>query len=343
MSNSYEMESERLKDALEDDLTAFVEKVFTTINPGTPYRDNWHIGVMTTALQKVMRGDIRRLIINVPPRHLKSTVTTIAFPAWVLGHYPHKRIIAASYGSDLAIAHAQATRTVMQADWYKAVFPAVSLIGKLTQEELHTSQHGGRFATSVGGPITGFGGDIIIVDDPIKPGEAASEAERKKANDWFDSSVLTRLDDPQTGAIIIVMQRLHEDDLTGHLLAKGGWEHICIPAEASQDLFYDFAGRKIRFRAGNILNPKRISRDNLVELRRNMGSFAYSAQYLQEPVPADGNVFHWSWLRFFDLSEIDLAHTPYVFQAWDVATTASSRVDFSVCTTWAVFEEDACA
>jgi predicted phage terminase large subunit-like protein len=124
------------------------------------------------------------------------------------------------------------------------------------------------------------------------------------------------------------------------LLAKGGWEHICIPAEAPQDLIYDSAGRKIRFRAGNILDPRRISRENLDEFRRNMGSFAYSAQYLQEPAPADGNVFHWSWLRFFDPSEIDLAQTPYVFQAWDVATTASSKADFSVCTTWAVFEKD---
>jgi predicted phage terminase large subunit-like protein len=325
---------------LRTDLRAFTEKVFETLNPSTPYRDNWHIGAMSTILERVANGEQRRLISNVPPRHLKSTVTSVAFPAWVLGNQPHKRIICASYSMDLAVYHARATREIMCAPWYRAVFPALELDGKFTESEFHTTQHGSRLATSVGSTLTGLGGNIIVIDDPLKPADALSEAERKRVNDWLDATVSTRFDDPKTGAIIVVMQRLHEDDPAGHLLAKGGWSQLCIPAEAPQDLHYDVGGNDHLFQAGTVLDPVRMPKDVLDDYRSQMGTSAYAAQYLQEPVPAEGNLFHWEWIKFFDPQEIHAGEWPYIFQAWDVATTPSSRADYSVCTTWAAVEHD---
>jgi hypothetical protein len=199
------------------DFGAFVAKGFATLNPGAILRPNWHIDAITHALKKVMAGDTKRLIINAPPRCLKSIISSVALPAFLLGLDPTRKIICASYSETLAIKHASDCRRIMLSDWYASAFGTPQLV-KDTETELTTEQGGYRLTTSVGGTLTGRGGDLIIIDDPMNATDAMSEASRRRVADWFNFTVQTRLDDPKLGAIVIVMQRLHHEDLTGVLL-----------------------------------------------------------------------------------------------------------------------------
>lgn len=221
---------------LRGDFSSFVQRSFLSLNPQTTFLDNWHLQLIAAALERCRRGQCRRLIINVPPRSLKSICAAVAFPAWVLGHDPSARIICASYGQELAIKHALDTRIVMDDPFYKETFPSTRIASKRqAMADFETTARGGRMATSVGGVLTGRGADYLIIDDPLKPDEAVSDVPRQAANDWFDHSLLSRLDNKATGVIIVIMQRLHMDDLVGHLLEQGGWELISLPAIATKD------------------------------------------------------------------------------------------------------------
>jgi hypothetical protein len=225
-----------LNTILAQDFSVFIRKVFETVSPGDEFLSNWHVDAMTFAAEGVIDGKLKRLITTVPPRHLKSIIFSVALPAFLLGQDPTKRIICVSYSADLAIKHAIDFRAVVTSEWYRRIFPRTAVSReKDTQFETMTTARGFRFATSLGGTLTGRGADLIVLDDPQKPEEALSEALRNSAGQWFDTTLLSRLDYKSEGAVVIVMQRLHEDDLAGRLLAKGGWEHLKIAAIAEQD------------------------------------------------------------------------------------------------------------
>jgi hypothetical protein len=225
-----------LNTILAQDFSVFIRKVFETVSPGDEFLSNWHVDAMTFAAEGVIDGKLKRLITTVPPRHLKSIIFSVALPAFLLGQDPTKRIICVSYSADLAIKHAIDFRAVVTSEWYRRIFPRTAVSReKDTQFETMTTARGFRFATSLGGTLTGRGADLIVLDDPQKPEEALSEALRNSAGQWFDTTLLSRLDSKSEGAVVIVMQRLHEDDLAGRLLAKGGWEHLKIAAIAEQD------------------------------------------------------------------------------------------------------------
>jgi hypothetical protein len=203
------------------DFSAFVMRVFETVSPGDAFLQNWHIDAMTFAAEGVIDGSIKRLITTVPPRHLKSIVFTVALPAFLLGQDPTKRIICVSYSNELATKHAIDFRAVISSAWYRRIFPRTAVSReKDTQFETMTTARGFRFATSLGGTLTGRGADLIVLDDPQKPEEALSEAQRNSAGQWFDTTLLSRLDSKSEGAVMIVMQRLHEDDLAGACLQR---------------------------------------------------------------------------------------------------------------------------
>ena len=228
----------RIVEALiRNDFRAFVHKVFTTLTLGQTYVRTWHVDAIAWQLERVRRGEVRRLIINMPPRSLKSIAASVAFPAFVLGHDPSRRIICVSYSGELAKKHSNDFRAVLESSWYRAAFPNTR-IGpfKNTETEIELTARGFRLATSVGGTLTGRGGDIIIIDDPLKPDDALSETKRSAANQWFTNTLLSRLDDKRTGAIVVVMQRVHIDDLTGFLLDQSDeWEVLSLPAIAHCD------------------------------------------------------------------------------------------------------------
>jgi hypothetical protein len=215
------------------DLGVFIRRCFATVSPASEYLHNWHIDAIAHHLELVRLGEIKRLIITMPPRSLKSICASIAFPAWLLGHDPGRRIICASYAQDLSASLANQFRAVLASDWYMRTFPRARIDpSKNTETEVMTTGRGSRFATSVGGTLTGRGGSLIIIDDPLKPSEGMSETKRVHAQQWFDNTVYSRLDDKRQDAIVLVMQRLHMDDLAGYLLEKGGWTHLNLPAIA---------------------------------------------------------------------------------------------------------------
>lgn len=318
---------------LRQDLGTFVAKAFQTVSPGDRYLHNWHIDAVIHALMQVHAGTIRRLIITQPPRSLKSICASVAFVAWWLGHEPSKRFACVSYSNELAATFARQFRVVITSGWYRALFPHVRL-AKDTETECVTIKGGGRFAVPVGGSFTGRGADIIIIDDPLKAGDAQSETARRTVNEWYGSTLLSRLDDKETGAIILVMQRLHEDDLAGKLIREGGWQNLDLPAIAQEDQEIPIGPRVVhRRRKGEVLHPERESLDRLEEIRREMGSLTFSSQYLQRPVPIEGNLVKRSWIRSYQDVPSRGPGTEIV-QSWDVACTTGDTNDWSVCTTW---------
>ena len=248
-----------LRSILRRDLAAFVHKTFGTVSPGDSFSPNWHIEAICHELMKVLNGETKRLIISIPPRHLKSICTSVALPAWVLGQDPTRRIICVSYANELAVKHANDTRAVMASDWYANLFPATKIASqKNTETEIMTTKRGFRFSTSVGGTLTGRGGNLIIVDDPIKPADAMSDTTRERVNEWCGSTLMSRLDDKERDAIVLVMQRLHEGDLAGHLLQQGGWKHLNLPAIAEIEERIEIGrGRHHIRQVGDLLHPAR--------------------------------------------------------------------------------------
>ena len=234
---------------------------------------------------------IKRLIITLPPRSLKSIMCSVAFPAFVLGHDPSKRLIVASYSADLAIKHGNDFRVVVNSGEYHAIFPGMRISAmKNTQSEVVTTLNGFRLAISVDGTLTGRGGDIIIIDDPIAALAALSQKSREHVVDWYFNTLLSRLDDQQNGAIVLVMQRLHEDDLAGVVLRSSDeWTVLSLPAIADQDEEIPIGNGQVHFRrAGDVLHPERQSREELESLRAQLPPEIYSAQYQQQPVAPGG-------------------------------------------------------
>ncbi|MBF0561725.1 MAG: phage terminase large subunit [Alphaproteobacteria bacterium] len=322
---------------LRQDLPSFLAKAFSTLEPGRTLHQNWHHLAMTWALSQVAAGQMRRLIINVPPRHLKSLCVTVAFTAWVLGRDPSRRIMSVSYGEDLARKHAVDARMVMESDWYRRIFPSFGLKA-VRQREVVTTSNGFRYAGSVGGAILGRGADLIVIDDPIKSMDVLSAVERQRVKEFYDNTLYTRLDDKGRGAIVIVMQRLHADDLVGHVLSKEDWEVLTIPALATEDHRYDIGpGEHHLRRAGELIQPEREGRDVLELIRRTLGSLSYSAQYQQAPVPPEGNAIKREWLRFYDAVPADL---DLVVVSWDPASTLGETSDYSVGTVWGLKGSD---
>src|SRR5262245_43914477 len=252
---------------LRSDLRFFTRKCFHTILPGSLYLPNWHIDAIVHQLMRVQSGDIRRLLINQPPRSLKSLCVSVAFVAWLLGHDPTRRIIVVSYSNELASELHRQFRMIIDAPWYRALFPSMRP-ARDTGTELVTMAGGSRYATSVGGTLTGRGADLIIVDDPLKAEEAMSEPARKRVIDWFGGTLVSRLNDKERGPIVVIMQRLHEDDLAGHLIEQGNWHHLDLPAIAIEDCRIPTGPDKLfTRRAGDVLHPERESQAALDRIK----------------------------------------------------------------------------
>jgi hypothetical protein len=278
---------EHYRQLLRNYLLAFIQKIFQQLNPQTAFMMNWHIEVIAAKLEACLRGEIRRLIINVPPRHLKSLCASVAFPAWVLGHDPAAQLLCVSYAQDLSEKLARDCRTVMNSRWYRALFPTRPLSPKQPVQEYETTQHGYRVATSVGGVLTGRGANLIIIDDPLKPEEALSASQRMRVNDWYDNTLYSRQNDKTSGCIILIMQRLHEDDLVGHVLEQENWEVVSFPALAERAeqhrIITPFGPRTFTRQIGDVLHPQREPRETLERIRRTIGEYNFAGQYQQTP------------------------------------------------------------
>jgi predicted phage terminase large subunit-like protein len=324
---------------LRHDFTSFAGRCFQDLNPQTSLAINWHLEVIAAKLTAVREGRIRRLIINLPPRHLKSLMASIAFPAWCLGHDPTAQLLCVSYAQDLADKLARDCRAIMMSPWYRQMFRTRLAPHRQAVQEFITTQQGYRLATSTGGVLTGRGADIIVIDDPLKPEDALSAAQRHACNGWYDHTLYSRLNDKQCGAIIIVMQRLHEDDLVGHVLEQEGWDVVRFPAIAEMDETHEvetiFGRRSFARRQGEALHPDREPLSTLDRIRRTIGEYNFAGQYQQSPAPRGGGLVKADWFKRYN--EKNRPETfDRIVQSWDTANKATELSDFSVCTTWGI-------
>ena len=325
--------------ALRTDFVSFIEKVFNAVNPGTPYLDNWHVWAIAWHLEQVLLGKIRRLIICLPPRSLKSIISSISLPAWALGHEPSMKIISVTYSSMLAAKYANDFRLVVNSSWYCQVYPHTRVSRhKDTEIETTFTAGGFRFGTSTTGTITGRGGDLIICDDPIKSQDVWSDVKREANNELFRNTILSRLDNKQTGAIVVVMQRLHADDFVGSLLESSeDWTVLNLPAIAERDERIQIGDNEYYYRsAEEPLHAEREPLSVLHRIRQDMGPDAWAAQYQQDPVPAGGLMINREWLRFHRIEVPEPSYRRRILQSWDTAGKIGPRNSFSVCTTWLV-------
>jgi predicted phage terminase large subunit-like protein len=325
---------------LRNDFASFVQAAFSQVTPGTKLIWAPYLDLICAMLEAIAHGRKRNLIITMPPRHLKSFCVSVALPAFVLGHYPSQQVMCVSYGQDLAKTFAENTQTLMQSDMYVRLFGEV--LGPRRQPVLYfrTVGGGGRRATSMDGTATGAGADLMIFDDPQKPGETLSEAVRRSTNQTYENTFLSRRNDPATARTVIVMQRLHEDDFVAHVQGLGGdWDVLNLPAiaeEAEAIPFETFLGETVfRRKEGDPLHPKRIPLDELALVRSSLGEAVWSTQYQQRPAPAGGGLVKTDWFRRYNPANLP-AGFDRIVQSWDTANKIAQWNDFSVCTTWGV-------
>lgn len=316
-------------DLAREDLYFFSRFMFRH-RKGFRWKHNWHHEAICEALMRVYRGESRRLIINIPPRYSKTELAVVNFIAWALGNSPDAEFIHASYSSPLAVNNSALAKQMVQSEWYRAVFPEVVLRNdSKSKADWRTERGGVVYATGAKGTITGFGagklrpgfGGAIIIDDPHKADEAASDPIRRGVLNWFQGTIESRCNSPET-PIILIMQRLHEEDLSGFLLAGGNgetWEHLCIPAlnEADEPL-WSFKHSREELKRMEQANP-----------------YVFAGQYMQRPAPLGGGIFKSDWWRYYSA----LPPVKRIVQSWDTAFKKDSTADFSVCTTWAECEQ----
>ncbi len=291
-------------------LQQFVQQAWPIIEPGTPYIDNWHIGAICEHLEAVTLGQITRLLINVPPRNMKSTIVSVMWPVWEWIKLAHLKWMFASYSGDLSRTHSVLRRDIILSDWYQRHYGDRYRL--TTDQNLKTEykndRHGVMFATSFGGTTTGKGGERIVFDDPHNPQQAESDQVIDSQVRFFDTSLYTRLNNKKTGAIVGVMQRLRDKDLSGHLLTdneEDAYVHLCLPAEAEHRtvIVMPISGREIVRETGDLLWPDREGPKELAAAKRRLGPYGYAGQYQQRPVPKGGGKFKREWFRYYRQDE----------------------------------------
>ena len=290
------------------------------------YLHNWHIDCIAEHLEAVRDGQIKRMIINIPPRHMKSLTVSVFFPAWLWMSDPAKSFLFASYAQSLSVRDSIKCRRVVQSPYYmehiKELYPDFKLTGDQNTKLRYENSHKGyRLATSVGGALTGEGADIIVIDDPHNVTEGESEQIRVATLNWWDEAMSTRLNNPKTGVYLIIMQRVHEEDLTGHILAKNHSEytHLCIPAEYEGNrIFSPLGWVDKRKKPDELLWRKRMGLKQIEELKKSLGPYGTAGQLQQRPVSRKGGMFKTEMAPI--VSQIPW-HVEKAFRYWDKAGT----------------------
>lgn len=319
-------------------LNDFIREAWHIVEPKNPYVDNWHIGAVCEALEAVATGEIKDLLINIPPRHSKSMISSVMFQPWCWTKWPELRWIYASYSAALSTNHSTLARNVMASQWYRRYFGDKFSLVSDAVTEIKNNKTGYRLTTSVGGMATGRGGDIIVADDPHNVKEAHSDIKREGVLTWWDGTMSTRAEgDPKKLRRIIIMQRVHDQDLSGHVLEQGGYVHLCLPMEyipKKQCQVPQIGFKDPRTEEGDLLNPKRFDKywvdrqqgtnkyGQNPDLVRNMTSWTYAGQFQQDPVPLEGGMAKRKWFEqaFYKEhpSEIE-QRASKLFMSWDMS------------------------
>ncbi len=332
------IEAERLRRSCERSLFSFVQAAWHVIEPGVPFVDSWHLRVICEHLEAVTRGDITRLLINIPPRHSKSTII-VMWTVWEWIEFPQQKYLCASYSGALSLRDNLKARRLIESPWYQSRWgDSFSLTSDQNQKgRFENSSAGYRISTSVNGVATGEGGSRLILDDPHSALEAQSDVLRASTIEWLGTVWASRLNTPKIDAMVTIMQRLHEDDASGYYLGLGGWEHLCIPAE------YDGVRRTTilgeydpRTKKGELICEDRFGRKEIDALKRSLGSYGTAGQLQQNPVPAEGGILRTTFIRKWP-ANARLPQLEYVIQSYDGAYTERTTGDPTACTVWAIF------
>lgn len=333
---------------MEGSLHTFMRGAWTQMEPGRAFVDNWHLGAMADHLEAVSRKEIKRLVINVPFRTSKSTLTSVAWPAWTWLREPGHQWLCGSYAEKLAIRDSLKMRRLVTSDWFTSFWPeAVTITGDQNEKKrFQNTANGYRIAFSMTGGVMGDGGDTILIDDPHDRTGAESDVQRPAALETYDGAINTRLNDPNDSAIVIIMQRLHENDLAGHVLKEKGWTHLMLPMEYEAGRHckttWSLPSGEIkvfndpRKTEGQLLWPERFSRLTVEKLKQSLGEYGASGQLQQRPSPAGGGILKTKHLQLWPHGKA-LPHLEYVLQSYDTAYTDKTVNDPCACTVWGVF------
>jgi len=335
----------------EESLSEFLRGAWRYIDP-SPYVHGWHLDAIAEHLQAVTDGDIRRLIINVPPRTSKSSLVSVAWPAWVWAQPAEDdlplggakvQFLFASYAQSLSMRDSVKMRRLIMSPWYRERWGRrFSLTGDQNAKVRFDNDRGGyRLSTSVGGSLTGEGAAVIVVDDPNNAIEAESDAVRQSTVDWWDNALSTRLNDPKTGAYVIIMQRLHEEDLTGHILTANheDWTHLMLPMryEADRCCSTGIGWADPREVEGELLCPERFGDAEVRSLERVLGPYQFAGQMQQRPEPKGGGIFKREWWQ--EWAEKTFPACNYIIASLDPAYTEKQENDYSGLTVWGAFAD----
>jgi len=315
----------------------FLMRAFALIHPDEPpLARSWYLLAMCRWLERADAGELPRSLISIQPRTLKSFTVAIVWPCWLLGRNSRAKIMVATYGETLSAEHAETRRRILESEWYQNLFPATQLARRGNRDGTLQTSAGGRVTSvSVGGPVTGRGADVIVLDDVMKADAAVSEAARSEVRNWYAVTLSQRITDKRSGVILSIQQRICEDDLPGDLIEKG-YALLKLPAIADQDMEVEIGpGLYHHWKRGELLDPVRFPKEVLEQERLNLGAQDYSAQYLQEPIADEGNHVRIEWFKRFEKA-IDRHRFDKVVQSWDPAATDRPTSDYSVCTTWGV-------
>lgn len=320
------------------------------------FRPNWHIDAICDHLEAVSHGEIKRLVINIPPRHMKSLAVAVFWPCWDWLSRPGRQWLYASYAEKLSKRDSLKCRrliehkggrveggTLIERLGYRGMLNLLGEDWELTGDQneklrFENDRTGYRIATSIGGTATGEGGDILVLDDPHKADEVESETQRDNVIDWIDGTLPTRLNDPNTGAIVVVMQRVHEEDATGHLLEQGGYEHLCLPAEYEPSHPFVWPDDP-RTEPGELLWPEHFGSAAVEDLNLRLGIYRAAGQLQQRPAPAEGGILKRGDWRYYPPSHVtpegwEGPHFERIWQSWDTALKEKTTSDFTVGTLW---------
>jgi predicted phage terminase large subunit-like protein len=325
-SLSEELKADAKEDRAENRLTllAFIEQAWHLVEPESAFVPNWHIDALCQHLEAVSRGEILNLIINVPPGCAKSLIVSVFWPAWEWTQHPELRYLCASYDQALATRDNLRVRNIIESEWYHSRYPRLQLAGDQNQKtRFNTTRGGWRLATSVGGKATGEHPHRKIIDDPHNVKRAESDTDREAVRQWFDLTVSTR-GVALKAATVIVMQRLHEDDLSGHVLstARSKWVHLCLPMrfETGRMPATPIGWNDPRTTPGALLWPALFPEQSVTDLATALGAYGEAGQLQQRPAPAKGGIFERGW---FEVIEAMPADDPVVASCrfWDAAGT----------------------
>lgn len=358
--------SRKQREAAEQSLSSFIKQAWRYIDPA-PYISNWHIDAIAEHLEAVVRGDIRHLMINVPPRCMKSISCSVALAPWVwaqpqkkgITHGPQTGFMYASYAQSLALRDSLKARRLIESPWYKKNWGnTVKIAGDQNAKVRFENTKGGyRLSTSVGSALTGEGGDIIVVDDGNNAVEIESELVREATNTWWSEALSTRHNNPKTGSFIVIQQRLHERDLCGHILETmpDDWVHLMLPMEydPTRHCASPLGWEDPRTEQGELLWPERIGPTEVSTLKKKLGPYGSAGQLQQIPAPKGGGIIKDEWWQMYDMDKArklglvpqgseKLVYPPFdmVVASVDTAYTESSENDYSACTVWGVFADE---